>query len=361
MLSLQRIQVTGYKNYTRADFSLTGRITGICGLNGLGKTNLLDAVYFCCLTRSYFTTTDSACTRYGDEGFRIEALFSLHGKPQKVVCIYRGQNRKEVSLNDIPYDKFSQHIGLLPVVVIAPDDIELVNGPGELRRKFMDTVLCQLDPAYMQELIRYNKVLQQRNSLLRNPDLSPGNMNALLDALDDQMIAPGQFIYEKRKAFSGRLIPLVQEHYADIAGRNEEVTLEYVSQLHTEKLEMMLRAGRHRDMASQRSLCGIHKDEWQFNMNGQPFRGLASQGQKKSLLFAIKLSEYDLIRQQKGFSPILLLDDVFEKLDDQRMNNLLLRVCSGSEGQVLITDTHCDRLSAAFKQMGTEGQIIELK
>lgn len=360
MLSLNKILITGYKNYRTASHTLTGRVTGICGLNGRGKTNLLDAVYFCCLTRSYFTSTDMACTRFGEEGFRLEAYFSLNGTQQKVVCIYRGQNRKEVSLNEIPYDKFSKHIGLLPVVVIAPDDIELVNGPGEIRRKFMDMVLCQLDPAYLQELITYNKILQQRNSLLKNPDLSPTNLHPLLDALDEQMLQPGRYIHEKRKAFAAELIPLVQTHYRMIAGQDEQVTLDHISQLNEGSLDVLLKQGRARDIASQRSQTGIHKDEWLFRMNGQPFRGLASQGQKKSLLFAIKLAEYDMIRLQKGFAPILLLDDVFEKLDDQRMHNLLHQVCLKGEGQVLITDTHGERLTDAFKKLGVEGQIIEL-
>lgn len=361
MLHIDQISLTGFKNYPAASHRFTGLVTGICGLNGRGKTNLLDAVYVCCLTRSYFTSTDAACTRFGEEGFRLEARFSLDGKPQKVVLVYRGLNRKEISLNDIPYDRFSKHIGLLPVVVIAPDDIELVNGAGEIRRKFMDTVLCQLDPEYMQSLITYNKVLQQRNSLLRNQESSPNNLSALLDVLDEQMIVPGTQIYEKRKAFARKLIPLVQQHYREIAGQDEQVTLDYISQLATGRFPDLLRDGRSRDLSAQRSLTGVHKDEWQFNMNGQPFRGLASQGQKKSLLFAIKLSEYDMIKEQKGFAPILLLDDVFEKLDDQRMNNLLQRVCTRAEGQVLITDTHRERLEEAFRSLQIEGQTIQLQ
>lgn len=360
MLSLNKIHITGFKNYRSTSFEFNHHIVGICGLNGQGKTNLLDAVYFSCLTKSYFTSSDAACTLFGSEGFRIETCFTNQGKTQKVVSIYRGNGRKDISLNDVPYEKFSRHIGQFPVVMVAPDDIELVNGTSEMRRKFIDTVLSQLDSAYLQELITYNKVLQQRNSLLKNWESGTPDHTTLLDILDNQLVTPGNILYEKRKAFLAELMPLVQMHYRKIAGESENISLEYNSQLNHTAFETLILQGRPKDMVLQRSQSGIHKDELGFFLNGQPFRGIASQGQRKSLLFALKLAEYDLMMKNKGFAPILLLDDVFEKLDGQRMHNLLQQVCEEQKGQVLITDTHKDRLEMAFKELGVFGQIIEL-
>lgn len=360
MLRIKKIKLTGFKNYGFLEQGFTGRMTGICGPNGRGKTNLLDAVHFCCLARSYFSGQDAACTRFGEEGFRIEAYFDRKGEEHKIVCVYRGTNRKELSLDDVPYNRFSEHIGAFPVVVIAPDDIELVNGGGEGRRKFMDVLLSQLDPSYLQQLIAYNKVLQQRNSLLKNQETHGQSLHTLLDVLDLQLLGPAQVLFEKRMTFARTAIPLIGKHYADIAGNEETVGISYVSQLTGADFAQLLRDQRPRDLAAQRTLTGIHRDDLLFTLNGSPFRTVASQGQRKSLLFAIRLTEYDMIREQKQFAPILLLDDVFEKLDEDRMNNLLRQVCLGYDGQVLITDTHCDRLTEALLSLDTSAQVIRL-
>lgn len=360
MLTLNKIIITHFKNYDFSSFEFTQNVVGICGLNGKGKTNLLDAIYYCCFTKSYFSGTDSLNVNFNKDGFRLEAFFANRGQEQKVICINRGVSKKEFSLNDVPYEKFSKHIGLLPVVMIAPDDIELITGSSENRRRYIDTVLSQVDAGYLQQLITYNKILQQRNSLLKKMDEDRNNSMAVLEILDEQLLAPGKFIHTKRKEFLKQLIPLVQKFYQLIAENAETVSLEYISQLNQHDLDGLLKQYLQKDLLLQRSNCGIHKDDISFELNEQVFKNIASQGQRKSLLFALKLAEFELLKLKKGFAPLLLLDDVFEKLDNRRMQQLLQWVCKENGGQVFITDTHRERLEEAFDSLDVEFQIVEL-
>ena len=360
MLLLQKISLVQFKNYSHSSFSFTERVIGICGLNGRGKTNLLDAIYYCCFTKSYFAKTDGLNVRFDHDGFRLEASFENHKEQQKLTCINRLVGKKELLLNDVPYEKFSQHIGKFPAVMVAPDDIELITGGSEERRRFIDTVLSQMDADYLQDLIRYNKVLQQRNSLLKRFAEQGKTDWPLLEVLDEQLMEPGNSIHKKRKQFTEALIPLVQQFYVQIAGRDEEISIQYNSQLNETAFHDLLNHCREKDLMLQRSNAGIHKDDIAMQLNGQVFKTTASQGQRKSLLFALKLAEFELLKQNKGFAPLLLLDDVFEKLDDNRMNQLLHWVCIENSGQVFITDTHKERLQEAFEKLKTDYQIVEL-
>lgn len=360
MLRLNHIALTFYKNYQHANFHFPENVVGICGLNGVGKTNLLDAIYYCCFTKSYFSTTDYQNIGHGQEGFRLQAEFSRNGENNVVTCINRGLNKKEFRLNDVPYTKYSKHIGWLPVVMIAPDDIELITGSGETRRRFIDTVLSQVDPGYLQHLINYNKVLAQRNSLLKNFQQQGADAGLLLKVLDQQLLEPASKIYEKRKEFLEKLIPAVNGFYDLICSQSETITLEYLSQLHENDMQGLLNASLQNDLLLQRTGCGVHKDDIALRLNGNLFKQVASQGQRKSLLFALKLAEFEMIRLQKNFAPILLLDDVFEKLDDNRMKNLLNWVCSHANCQVFITDTHRERLEETFTHLGVGFSVISL-
>ena len=360
MLLLNKIIITHFKNYDLKSFEFTQNVVGICGLNGKGKTNLLDAIYYCCFTKSYFSGTDLLNINFDKDGFRLEAFFGKQAQEQKVICINRGNNKKEFTLNDVPYEKFSKHIGILPAVMIAPDDIELITGKSENRRKYIDTVLSQVDAGYLQQLIVYNKVLLQRNSLLKNWESDRNNSMAVLEILDEQLIVPGNIIYKKRKEFLEQLIPLVQKFYHMIADDAEIISLQYSSKLNESSFEDLLKQNLQKDILLQRSNAGIHKDDIVFELNGQIFRNIASQGQRKSLLFALKLAEFELLKLHKGFPPLLLLDDVFEKLDSKRMQQLLQWVCRENDGQVFITDTHKERLEEAFDSLDVEFQIIEL-
>ena len=267
--------------------------------------------------------------------------------------------RKSFFLNDIGYEKFSHHIGLFPCVMIAPDDIEMITGGSEVRRKFVDTLICQVDSQYLQQLIIYNKVLLQRNSFLKNEAQKNTFNTSLLEVLDQQLIAPGNYIHETRKSFSEQLFPLIQKFYQSISANNETIHLEYSSQLKDQSFDKLLVEYRPKDKLLQRTNTGIHKDDLLFFLNENIFKSIASQGQRKSLLFACKLAEFEIIKKVKGFPPILLLDDVFEKLDESRMNNLLDFVCGENNGQVFITDTHKERLVGSLDKFGTF-QIIDL-
>lgn len=359
MLRLHKILLTHFKNYDLASFDFTEQVVGICGLNGKGKTNLLDAIYYCCFTKSYFTNTDALNTAFNKEGFRLEAAFENEG-PKKIICIHRGSSKKEFSLNDVSYEKLSGHIGLLPAVMVAPDDIEIINAGGEVRRKYIDTILCQLDADYLQQLMQYNRLLQQRNSLLKRFAEQGKADLALLEILNMQMAAPGNYIFAKRKDLVAELKPMIQSLYHRMANNKEAVELYYESKLHDDRLVNLLVQYQSRDLASLRSNAGIHKDDIRLELNGQLFKTVASQGQRKSLLFALKLAEYQLIKKYKGFSPILLLDDVFEKLDAERMHELLNWVCKENKGQVFISDTHRERLEQALTEIGNSFQIITL-
>lgn len=357
MLRLRHISITHFKNYERFSADFDSNVIAISGRNGMGKTNLLDAIYYSCFTRSYFSHSDATNTRAGHSGFRLQALFEKEGTEMEVVAIYRGGNKKEISLNGAPYEKFSRHIGALPVVMIAPDDVELISGGSEGRRKFADTLISQLNPAYLQDLIRYNKVLQQRNSLLKNWNNHPSY--DLLDALDHQLSAPGDSIYAQRRHYMEELVPLVKKFYQRIAPGSDQIALYYQSQLSSNAQAGLLAEGREKDILLQRSNYGVHKDDLVMELHGQPFKAIASQGQRKSMLFALKFAEYETIRIHKN-SCILLLDDIFEKLDEERMKNLMEWVCLENAGQVFITDTHRSRLEEAFSTLGIAAQEILL-
>lgn len=360
MLSLSKITLTQFKNYSQSSFSFNERVIGICGLNGRGKTNLLDAIYYCCFTKSYFSKTDGLSIRFNNDGFRLEANFENNKDAQKLTCINRLAGKKELSLNGVPYEKFSQHIGRFPAVMVAPDDIELITGGSEERRRFIDTVLSEMDADYLQNLIKYNRILQQRNSLLKRFAEQGKTDWPLLEVLDEQLMEPGISIHQKRKQFTAAMIPLVQQFYTQIAGKNETIAIQYISQLNETAFHDLLNHYREKDFMLQRSNAGIHKDDIAMQLDGQVFKTTASQGQRKSLLFALKLAEFELLKQNKGFAPLLLLDDVFEKLDDNRMNQLLHWVCRENSGQVFITDTHKERLQEAFEKLGADYQVVEL-
>jgi DNA replication and repair protein RecF len=360
LLSVKDISLLQFKNYGQASFQFTERIVGICGNNGVGKTNLLDALYYLCFTKSYFTRSDQQNVQKGAAGFRIEGHFEKQGQLTGIVCILRETGKKEFLSAGEPYEKFSRHIGRFPCVIIAPDDVQIITGGSEERRRYLDALLSQLDTDYLQNLIEYNKVLQQRNSFLKSLTERRLTDKSLLEVYDSQLMRPGNWLFARRRSFLQQLLPLAGRFYTQIAGAEEPVTLGYESQLLRTSFRDLLHQGLEKDLYLQRTGGGIHKDDIDIGFAGQPFKSIASQGQRKSLLFALRLAEYETLKDDKGFPPILLLDDVFEKLDARRMHNLLDQVCLQDQGQIFITDTHPNRIRQEMDKLSVPCQIITL-
>lgn len=360
MLRLNDISVFQYKNYLHQQFQFNKKVIGIAGNNGRGKTNILDAIYYLCFTKSYFSKSDAANVHRGTQGMRIEGNFTRNDESEKIVCILRENGKKEVIRNGDEYKRFSSHIGQFPAVMIAPDDVELITGISETRRKYLDTLLCQLDHQYLQSLIDYSKVLQQRNSLLKAGTDRGYVDQSLLDILTEQLVKPGNYIFEYRRKFLSEYLPAVAKKYLQIAGTEEPVELVYYSPLFEDEFDKLLATFRQKDIMSGRTSIGVHRDDLELKLNNENFKNIASQGQRKSLLFALKLNEFEELKAAKGFPPILLLDDVFEKLDAGRIENLLHSVCVESGSQVFITDTHKQRLEQSLQKLDVEFQLIDL-
>jgi DNA replication and repair protein RecF len=360
LLLLRKISLVQFKNYTGEHFAFNKRIVGITGRNGSGKTNLLDAIYYLCFTKSYFTSSEVQNTQYLTNGFRLEGVLYKDDHESKIVCTLK-DGKKDIALNDEHYERFSQHIGKFPAVMIAPDDAEIILGGSEERRKWLDALLCQLHPGYLENLITYQKILQQRNSLLKTIASQGRSQDALLNVYDEQLIQHGTPVFERRREFLPAFIQQVQKLYDYLAGQHEVVSIQYQCSLHEQTFAQLLSANRYKDHLMQRTTGGIHRDDLLFLLNDHPMKSSASQGQRKSFLFALKLAQYEVMKQYKQFPPLLLLDDVFEKLDQERVSRLISLVSGPVYGQVFITDTHASRLLDAFKENQDSFQLVEMK
>jgi DNA replication and repair protein RecF len=360
MLSLKNISLYQFKNYQERSFTFNRDIIAVCGPNGTGKTNLLDAIHYLCFTKSYFSRQDILHVRTGNMGFRIDGEFMLDEKPLKTVCLLRETGKKEFTVNDLTYEKLSRHFGRFPCLVIAPDDAELITGESKSRRNFMDNVLSQVNEDYLAQLIRYNKILMQRNAALKNFAEEGRTDTALLDLYNRQLSAPGHKIFLARQDFFRELFQLVNDLYRRICGQKEMPELTYETELQHASFEDLFSINKTKDLVLQRTVSGIHRDDIRIKFGGQAFRNIASQGQRKSLLFALKLAAFDYIKTHKGFSPLLLLDDVLEKLDEGRIHYLLQIICEENKGQVFITDTNRQRLCEHLDRHTRDYGVLEL-
>jgi DNA replication and repair protein RecF len=360
MVRLQQLSLVQFRNYVQKQLVFTDRIVGIVGPNGTGKTNILDAVYYLSFTKSYFNRPDAQNVNHAYEGMRVEGTYEINGMEVPITCILRETLKKEFYFDQEPYSKLSQHIGKIPCVMIAPDDVQIITGSSEERRKLMDSLLSQMHPNYLKHLIQYNKILVQRNSLLKNAAENGLLDPVLLETMNEQLIENGNIIYSYRQELIQQYLPAMLSLYQHIAGQKDEIDIHYQSQLYQDKFENLLNQSLSKDQVLQRTNVGIHKDDLIITIQGQPFKQEASQGQRKSLLFAIRLAEWNLIKENKGFSPILLMDDIFEKLDEQRMIQLLEWVSHHTDGQVFITDTHKERIAEILGKHLNSYQLIEL-
>lgn len=360
MYKIENISLVSFRNYVQDNFSFPKSVTALCGNNGTGKTNLLDAIYYLCFTKSYFGKTDVQNTTQGKSGFRIDGQFALKEQEYKIVAVVRENGKKEFGVNNEPYTRFAAHIGKFPAVMIAPDDIAIITEGSEERRKFMDYTISQINSNYLQTLIDYNKLLQQRNSLLKKWAETQTIDESLMEIISGQLVTAGNTIFQTRKKFLTEFTPVATSLYHFISGGKEKLDISYQSHLSEGSFADQLKTTRSKDMALQRTTRGIHRDDLDCSMNNEAFKAMASQGQRKSLLFALKLAEFEILLRHNQFPPILLLDDVFEKLDEHRMKQLLYKVGVENKGQVFITDTHCTRLEEALHALSIDHSIINL-
>lgn len=360
MLSIQSISVFQYKNYAQASWTFGEKIVGISGKNGAGKTNLLDAIHFCCFTKSYFAKSDAQLVTRGAQGMRLAARFLRNGENYDVAAILRETGKKEFRVNESLCEKMADHIGQLPAVMVAPDDVQIITNGSEERRRFMDSLFSQFDHEYLLQLMTYNRLLLQRNSLLKQMAETGQRQYDLLDVIDQQLCLPAAYVHIKRKQYLSELIAIVNRRYTGISGENYSPELQYESPLLEMPLDKWLVTNRDKDIRFQRTQSGIHRDDLGIQLFDSPFRQTASQGQRKSLLFALKLAAFEMLKNTKGFAPILLLDDVFEKLDEGRMQNLLQEACVVNDGQVILTDTHAERIKKSLERLSIGFQLIDL-
>ena len=350
---LERLKLTNFRNYEFQELEFSANLNLIAGLNGMGKTNLLDAVYYLCMSKSQFTNTDRNVVKHGESFFRLEGYFSLNEETEKIVVKVRPGKSKVLERNNAAYDRLADHVGLLPIVFKAPDDTALALDGSEERRRFLDNTLCQIDTPYLRYLLQYNKILQSRNALLKQFGEQRYFDAALVEVYNDQMDEPAKYIHEKRKSLIAQFEPVFNQYYNSICGGQETVKCIYKSQLLEKELHTIFQENQEKDRILQRTTAGIHKDDLQFKMNDRALKTFASQGQLKSFVLALKLAQYEVLKKAKERSPILLLDDLFDKLDDQRVKHLLELLTKNEFGQIFITDTHPERSEKLAKQFAS--------
>lgn len=353
-MRLQQLKLTNFKNYEQQSVDCSAGLVCFVGNNGMGKTNLLDAIHYLCMGKSHFYLPDQQVARHGTDFFRLEGHFEINGKNERIVAKVQPKKKKVLERNAVPYHRLSEHIGLLPVVMITPNDTYLASEGSEARRGFMDNTLSQLDSHYLSQLILYNKLLQQRNALLKQMAQGRNNDHDLLEAYGQQMLAPAQLIHQKRAAFIEQFQPPLAEVYQTLCGGQEKATCVYRSKLSEHSLGELLIANTEKDRFLQRTTAGPHRDDLIFELDGHAVKRFASQGQLKSFVLALKLAQYQLLQGQKKRSPLLLLDDIFDKLDSDRVSHLLGLLLNGDYGQVFITDTDQKRLYEIAQQYETD-------
>ena len=347
MNTIKNITLLQFRNYSTAKFQFLSPITCITGPNGSGKTNLLDAIYYLCYTKSYFSAYQQNSVQKGLDGFRVEGVFNNADRDETISCKWK-QGKKEIFANGVEYEKVTDHIGKYAAVMIAPDDMELINEGSELRRKWIDSILSQTDREYFEKLMHYQRVLQQRNAWLKMQAINPSSDRTELEYYNAALDVDGTYIYKQRSIFIARFIPLLENFYEQLSGGRERIAVVYETDLAKKPLMALLEESLQQDLRIQRTLKGIHKDDWDFILNDIDLKNFGSQGQKKSFLFALKLAQYAYLSIEMGHLPILLLDDIFEKLDQSRMEALLRIIKGPGFGQVLLTDTHAERIQQAF-------------
>ncbi|MBN1989543.1 MAG: DNA replication/repair protein RecF [Bacteroidales bacterium] len=359
---LKRLSLINFKSYTQADINFTHRINCFVGNNGQGKTNLLDAIHYLSLCKSAFNAIDSQNVRHGEEFFVVQGIFYRSNAEENIYLAVKRNEGKVVKRNGKEYPRLADHVGLVPTVMVSPADSSLILDGSEERRKFLNGVISQFDKSYLDQVIKYNRVLAQRNKLLKDLRFNSSGVD-IIDVFNQQLDALGTAIYKTRLEFISKLIPVFQKVYSQIAGSDENVSLEYKSQLADGRFLEQLQAAFPKDRAIEFTSVGIHKDDLVLLLNGNPIKKEGSQGQQKTYLIALKVAQFDFLEEISGYKPVLLLDDIFDKLDMDRVEQFIRMLSDGGNGfgQVFITDTNKHRLDSILEKLDAGYTLFEVK
>lgn len=356
-MTLKHLSILNYKNISEAELDFSPGLNCIIGSNGEGKTNLLDSIRFLSLCKSLGVSQDSLCIRHGEDFFMLKGTYEGDdGTQEEIQCSLKTGHKKIMRRQGKPYRRLAEHIGLIPIVLVSPSDSMLIAGGSEERRRFMDVVISQMNLAYLDSVTRYGKALQQRNVLLKMESQCDPE---LLTLWEEQMAKEGEYIYKCRKDYIERFTPIFQHYYTLIAQEHEKVALTYTSHCQRGALIEVIQQDRHKDMAVGYSLHGIHRDDLEMTINGYPIRREGSQGQNKTMLVALKLAQHDFLRQTgRGTRPILLLDDIFDRLDAKRVERIVSLVSDNAFGQTFITDTNRDHLDKILSLTSQDYRLL---
>ncbi|WP_299435490.1 DNA replication and repair protein RecF [uncultured Maribacter sp.] len=359
-MHLHKLSLINYKNFSSENFEFDTKTNCFVGHNGVGKTNVLDAIYHLSFGKSYFNPITSQNIKHNEDFFVIDGFFKKNEKEEHIVSSLKKGAKKIIKRNGKAYERFSDHIGLLPLVIISPYDRDLIAEGSVTRRKFIDGVISQSDKEYLLTLIKYNKVLSQRNSLLKYFAINHTFDATNLDVYNEQLYEYGTLIFNKRQKFLNTFIPIFKEQYKAITNNTEEVTISFESKLKDQTLLQLLKATVDKDRALQYTSSGIHKDDLSFKINNYPVKKFGSQGQQKSFLIALKFAQFHFIKEQSKTTPILVLDDIFDKLDENRVSHIISLVDNESFGQIFISDTHAERTENLVKNIHQSYKIFKL-
>ncbi len=356
-MRLERLQLGNFKNYAEAKVDFVGNVHCFFGKNGSGKTNLLEAIHYLSFTKGRFLSHDLSNVRHGQDHFFIKGVFEKNEKQVEVICSFAGERKKTMAENGKEYSRFSEHIGKYPLVLVAPDDSELIGEGGEVRRKFFDTLLSQVDKEYLENLMIYQAHVRQRNSLLRMIAERGSIDKDLIDSYNEKIVTSGKILFAKRSEFVKEYLPLLASRYNFLTeGLSEEAGMNYESDLIDIDFKKELQLKLDRDISLGRTSIGVHRDDFLFTLNGYELKRYGSQGQQKSFFIALKLAEFDYLKAHRDVKPLVLLDDIFDKLDDGRIHQLMRLVTSGDFGQIFITDARPDRSLEVLKKEGIKSQ-----
>ena len=357
---LKSVTLTNYKSFSNKTIQLDPNINCFIGPNGVGKSNILDAIYHLSFGKSYFNPLSSQNIKHGEDFFAIKGSYEKNLKEEIIIINFKRNDKKVIKRNNKQYERFSDHIGLLPLVIISPSDGNLIAEGSEIRRKFLDSVISQSDKKYLDSLINYNKVLAQRNSLLKLFYKNKNIDNQTIQVYDSQLESIGEDVFMKRKSFLKDFVPVFKDKYKSISNDNENVDISYKTDLENERLSVLLQNSLEKDMFLQYTSKGIHKDDLVFNINNYSVKKFGSQGQQKSLLIALKLAQFDFLKNQNKNNPILLLDDIFDKLDKKRVKQIINLVSADDFGQIFISDTDEERTKESIKEINNSNSIFNL-